>query len=124
MQGTSFSPTPLHSIGYAEDEIAGLTVEMLIPARYRTSHIQHRDNFFSRPEKRTMGNGRELVALSRDGRELPVDISLSPLQAQGHPYVLITMVDATRRRQTENALRTSEERLRLAKHAADLGIFD
>lgn len=34
------------------------------------------------------------------------------------------MVDATRRRQTENALRTSEERLRLAKHAADLGIFD
>ena len=118
------NPAAQQLLGYAEDEIAGLTVEMLIPARYRTSHIQHRDNFFCQPEKRTMGNGRELIALSRDGRELPVDISLSPLQAQGRPYVLITMVDATRRRQTENALRTSEERLQLSKLAAALGIFD
>lgn len=118
------NPAAQQLLGYAGDEIAGLTVETLIPVRYRTNHIQHRDFFSSQPEKRPMGNGRELVALSRDGRELPVDISLSPLHAQGHSYILVTVVDATRRRQTENALRTSEERLRLAKHAAGLGIFD
>jgi two-component system sensor kinase FixL len=118
------NPAAQQLLGYAENEIVGLAVEMLVPARYRTSHIQHRDDFASKPEKRPMGNGRELVALSRDGRELPVDISLSPLEAEGHPYILITIVDATLRRQTENALRTSEERLRLAKHAAGLGIFD
>ena len=118
------NPAAQQLLGYAEDEIAGLTVEMLIPVRYRTSHIQHRDFFSSQPEKRPMGDGRELIALSRDGRELPVDISLSPLHAQEQSYTLVTIVDATRRRQTENALRTSEERLRLAKHAAGLGIFD
>lgn len=118
------NPAAQQLLGYAEDEIVNLSVESLIPARYRINHTQFRNSFFTKPEKRTMGNGRELVALSRDGRELPVDISLSPLQVQGRPYVLISIVDATRRRQTENALRTSEERLRLAKQSAGLAIFD
>lgn len=118
------NPAARQLLGYAEDEIAGLTIEQLIPARYRTSHIHHRNIFFSQRQKRPMGDGRELVALNRDGRELSVDISLSPLVAQGHYYVLITIVDAAPRHETENALQTSEERLHLAKQAAGLGIFD
>ncbi len=118
------NPAAQQLLGYAEDEIVGLTVEKLIPARYRTNHIQQRDTFLSQRKKRPMGGGKELVARLRDGRELLADISLSPLEVQGQSYILVIIVDAAHRRQTENALRISEERLRLAKQAAGLGIYD
>ena len=71
-----------------------------------------------------MSVGNELVALNRDGKEMLLDISLSPIKTQKQLYVLITLNTANRRIVAEEALRASEERLRLAKQAARLGIFD
>lgn len=118
------NPAAQELFGYPEEEFSGLTVEILMPARYRADHCRHRDVFSSRLEARPMGNGRNLVALDRDGRELPVDISLSSLATHGRSYTLITLCSAAWRRQTEEALQASEERLRLAQRAAGLGIFD
>lgn len=118
------NPAAQQLLGYGAGQMTGLMVEELMPVRYRTNHYRQRADFSRHPEKRAMGKGRELVALHRDGRELPVDISLSPLQAQGQSCILITLYDASRRRQTEDALRKSEERLQLAKRAAGFGIYD
>jgi two-component system CheB/CheR fusion protein len=38
--------------------------------------------------------------------------------------VVVTFVDVTQRREAEEALRTSEERLKLARQASDLGMYD
>ncbi len=110
--------------GYSEDEICELTVEMLMPARYREQHRHCRAFFLNNPEKRTMGDGKALAALHRDGTEIMLDISLSPIKTQGRLYVLITFIITDQRLKVEEALRVSEERLRLAKQAAGLGIFD
>lgn len=118
------NPAAREVFGYTEEELAGQPVEVLIPQRFRMGHQRYRADFSSRPEKRPMGNRKALVALSRDGRELQMDIGLSPLQALGRSYVLITFFDASRQRQAIKALQESEERLRLAKRAAGLGIFD
>lgn len=114
----------LQLLEYTEEEICGLEVEALMPFRFREHHRQHRDAFYNKPEKRSMGNGRDLFALSRSGKELAVDISLSPVEAQQQLFSLITFYEADKRRQAEQALRASEERLRLAKQAAGLGVFD
>ncbi|MDV6346856.1 PAS domain-containing protein [Nitrosomonas sp. Is35] len=53
-----------------------------------------------------------------------LDVSLSPVELQQQLYVLITLTVPRQRQKTENALRESEERLRLAKQAAGFGIFD
>lgn len=111
-------------LGYSQEEICGLEVEALMPQSYRKSHRQYRNAFYTKPEKRPMDNGRELVALRRDGKELAVDIGLSPINVKEHLYTLITFHIADKRRQVEEALRVSEERLRLAKQAAGLGVFD
>ena len=110
--------------GYTEDELCGLTVEMLMPPRYRKQHRHYRELFLSKPEKRSMGGGKELAALNRDGKEMMLDISLSPIKVQERLYVLATFNVADQRLQAEEALRASEERLRLAKQAANLGIYD
>lgn len=109
---------------YTEDAICGLEVEALLPFRFREAHRQYRQAFYSKPEKRSMGHGRDLFALSRSGKELAVDIGLSPIQTKQQLFTLITFYPADKRRQVEQALRASEERLRLAKQAAGFGIFD
>ncbi len=111
-------------LGYTEEGIRGLEVEALMPHSYRDHHRHHRNAFYAKPEKRSMGDGRELVALRHDGKELAVDIGLSPINAGERLYILVTLHVADKRRQVEEALRVSEERLRLAKQAAGLGVFD
>jgi two-component system, LuxR family, sensor kinase FixL len=109
---------------YSEAAILGLTVEALMPERLRHHHHQYRDHFFQNPEKRSMGNGRDLFALSSSGKELAVDIGLSPIKTQHQLYILITFYAADKQREAEKALRINEERLRLAKEVAGLGVFD
>ena len=110
--------------GYSEDELCEITVEMLMPARYREQHQHYRALFLNNPDKRAMGNGKALAALHRDGTEMILDISLSPIKTQRQLYILIAFIVTDQRLKTEEALRASEERLRLAKQAASLGIFD
>jgi two-component system, LuxR family, sensor kinase FixL len=114
----------LQLLEYTETTIRGLTVEDIMPARFRSQHHHYRDSFYKNPSKRSMGNGRDLFALSRNGNELAVDIGLSPIQTPKQIFTLITFYEVENRHQAEQALRISEERLRLAKQAANLGVFD
>jgi PAS domain S-box-containing protein len=118
------NPSALQLLEYTETTIRGITVEELMPARFRGQHHHYRDTFYKKPSKRSMGNGIDLFALSSSGKELAVDISLSPIEAQGQIYNLITFYSADKRREMEQALRISEERRQLSNHAANLGIFE
>lgn len=118
------NPSAQALLGYSQEEMQHMSVEQLIPERFRQQHAHFRQHYLAKPEKRTMGQGADLLALASDGRELPVDIGLSPVMLEGEQYVLITFIDALKRRQAQAALRESEERLRLAKRAAGLGVFD
>lgn len=118
------NPSALDLLGYKQDALSGMEVEALLPIRYREGHRHYRNAFSARPAKRSMAKGSDLVVLCSDGREVAVDIGLSPLDVEDQHYILITFIDATRRHQAQAALQASEERLRLAKRAAGLGIFD
>jgi diguanylate cyclase (GGDEF)-like protein/PAS domain S-box-containing protein len=91
--------------GYRRDELAGRKVEMLMPQRYRERHAGHRDGFFTSPATRPMGAGLELYARCRDGRELPVEISLSPLVTDRGTLVSAAIRDVTERLAGEEARR-------------------
>ncbi|AEJ02283.1 PAS/PAC sensor signal transduction histidine kinase [Nitrosomonas sp. Is79A3] len=115
------NPAAQKLFGYSANELIGLGIEMLIVPRYR-EHYQ--ELFANKPIQHSMSVGNELIALNRDGKEMLLDVSLSPIKTQQQLYVLITFNAANRRLDAEEALRGSEERLRLAKQAAGLGIFD
>lgn len=118
------NPAAADLLGYPHDTLLGLPVERLMPERLRARHTLLQQEYLAQPRKRPMCIGKNLVALDCRGNELPVDISLSPLRIGERLLVLITLYNASRRRQTEEDLRTGEERLLLAKRAAGLGIFD
>lgn len=121
---TLANPAALKLFSYTIEDICKLNVEALMPARHREYHQHYRNAFTRRPEKRSMSNGRALVALRSDGLELTVDISLTPLKTNEQLYILATFYPSDRRRNAEEAYKTSEERLKLATKAADLAVFD
>jgi PAS domain S-box-containing protein len=68
--------------GYGREELIGRHAEMLIPDRHRDSHPGNPTAFFTEPMVRQMDAGLELTGRRKDGVELPIQISLSPFQAE------------------------------------------
>jgi PAS domain S-box-containing protein len=66
--------------GYGREELIGQPVEILIPERFHSKHVDHRASYSADPQRRPMGIGLDLWARRRDGSEFPVEISLSPLE--------------------------------------------
>jgi two-component system, LuxR family, sensor kinase FixL len=78
-------------LGYSETELNALHVEAIMPQRYRERHARHRSQFFQDQKNRPMDRGFELIALNRDGLELPVNISLCSCKGGGQSYVLVSL---------------------------------
>jgi PAS domain S-box-containing protein len=109
--------------GYTPEELVGQNVELLLPERFRSRHVQHRAAYADDPQPRGMGGDLALFARRKDGTEIPVEISLSPF-AREHRVVVAAIRDVSDRRRTQEALRVSEERLRLLVESVhDYAIF-
>ena len=110
--------------GYQRSAILGNKIEMLVPARYRNIHPEHRSGFFKGPRIRPMEAERNLYGLRSDGQEFPVEISLSPVETEQGIVVASAIRDITERRRTEVELKESEERFRLLiETVRDYAIF-
>lgn len=66
--------------GYEPAELEGEAVERLVPAGLEGRYRAHREAYMENPERRPMGIGLDLEGQNRDGRSIPVEISLSPVE--------------------------------------------
>lgn len=104
--------------GYAEDELIGQPVEILVPQRHRQMHARQVKGFFQAPTIRPMGASQELFGCRKDGSELPLDISINPIETEHGTMALASIVDITER--TERARKISEHAAHLEKLTDDL----
>ncbi len=98
--------------GYRDDELVGEPVELLVPHRFQRAHLHSRDDYFDQPHVRPMDSGLQLYGLHKNGREFPVEISLSPLRTEIGLLVSSTIRDISKRIQTETDLRKALEKER------------
>jgi PAS domain S-box-containing protein len=102
---TRVNPSAEKLFGYEKDELIGQKIEILIPRRLAEKHVHQRTNYNANPQARTMGSGRELFGLKKDGSEFPLEISLSPYSTAGENFVIAFIVDITLRKQAEEKLK-------------------
>jgi PAS domain S-box-containing protein len=109
--------------GYERDEVLGRALaDTIIPERYREAHSHGLRRFLETGDGPILNKRLELSALRSDGREIPVEITISALSEQEgwsfHAFIadISARRDAERERgllleQLERAVRGSEQRL-------------
>ena len=110
--------------GYERQELLGELVEILLPQELREGHVGMREGFMKNPSSRAMGGDRELAARHKKGHTFPVEVALNPIDTGYSMKVLGSLIDVTERRQAEEELRASAERLSLATHVSKIGVWD
>ncbi len=81
--------------GHDRIDFSSLTVEDLIPQRFRENHRLYRSHYSRKPDSRPMGMNLALFALHRDGSEFPVEISLSPFPMGDQSLVCANVRDVS-----------------------------
>lgn len=114
---TKINPNGAKLFGYKTVELIGQKLEILLPNRLKTDHVQHRSGFMGNPHARSMGKELDLSGLRKDGTEFPLEISLSPFVSSQGRFVVAFIIDISERKAME--LKEKNYRKSLEKEVAD-----
>lgn len=112
------------TFGWQRDEVLGRELtSVLIPAQHGAAHTRGMAHFRSSGEGAMLGRRIEVSALRRDGREIPVEMSIAGLRIEGGWGAIAFLHDITERKAADERLRASEAQLRTVMESSPLGIF-
>lgn len=124
LQGTvtSWNSAAERMYGYSAEEMVGRPLTVLLPEDRQNEVF----DVIDRLRRGETVEHFETVRRARDGRELQVDLTASPIRDSTGNLIGVSAItrDISARLERERSLRESEARLQLAKRAADLGIHD
>jgi PAS domain S-box-containing protein len=104
------NPSSEKLFGYGEGELIGKIIEDLVPKKYKSSHINNRENYNQNPHARSMGKNMDLFGRRKDDSEFPVEISLSFYKQDEETFVIAFVIDITERKRHEaNVIKLNQE---------------
>lgn len=107
--------------GYAREELVGQSIDILVPDSMRSAHAVQRSTYCSSPAVRRMSERDDLVGRHKDGRQIQLSIGLSPVDTEDGVQILSAVVDISRRKAAEEALK--REAAELAQRNKELDEF-
>jgi len=121
---TSWSAAAEAVFGWPASEAIGRSLaETIIPQQHREGHARGLARFLETGEGPILRQRIEITALHRDGREFPVELTVTPIRQGDHWLFGAFVRDLTEEKHAEQALRRSEASYRgLVEHAA-YGIY-
>ena len=113
---TSWNMSATRIFGYATQEMVGQPIARIVPFDLRDEEREGLAK--SRLGERI--DTFETIRLAKNGRRIPVSVTMSPLRAVAGDVVGVSMIarDISERKQIEEALRTANEAVQLARMEA------
>jgi diguanylate cyclase (GGDEF)-like protein/PAS domain S-box-containing protein len=100
-----FNPAAEHIFGYAQQEILGKNLSMLMPEPDRSAHDSYLKRYLHTGEARILGvRGREVTAIRKSGEVFPMEMSASEMQLGGSRYFIGVVRDITERKLAEQKI--------------------
>lgn len=97
----SANPAALRMFGYSADEMLGRNVRLLMPSSFGDHHDQYIRNYLDTGESKIIGRGREVVGLTKDGREFPMDLAIGVVEGVSGRLFTGIVRDITERKEVE-----------------------
>lgn len=107
----SFSSAAERLFGYAQAEVAGSNVSMLMPSPYRERHDGYLDRYLRTGERRIIGIGRVVFAMRKDGSTFPMELSVGEATGEGQRLFTGFIRDLTDRQRTQEKLEELQSEL-------------
>ncbi|HYM26259.1 MAG TPA: PAS domain S-box protein [Vicinamibacterales bacterium] len=108
----AFNPAAERLFGYAEADVIGTNVSMLMPSPYHEEHDGYLARYLQTGDKKIIGIGREVTGRRRDGSTFPLHLSVGQMTIGGEPKFTGILHDLSTRVELEQRLRSSETRYR------------
>ena len=98
--------------GYAQAEVIGKSLNLLLPQRFAQAHRSHIEKFAKTSEiSRSMAQRSAVFGRRKDGSEFPAEASISKLDLGKETLFTVILRDITEQKRLENRLRQSEQNL-------------
>jgi len=119
---TSWNAAAQRIFGYSEGEAVGEPISILIPVELRDQE----DRIVARLRAGERIEHYETIRISKTLQKVNVSLCISPITDSTGRILGFSIIarDIAQRKRAEEALRASEERVRLAQQAARIGIFE
>ena len=114
----SFNGGAANIFGYAEGELVGKSINVLVPPRFAARHDEQVRAFRDGTEPaRIMGTRGILIGYSKDGREIPVEVSIAKAEVEGETTLVAIVRDVSERHRIEAELRAARAQAEAATRA-------
>lgn len=115
---TDWNPQAEATFGWSAEEAIGRPMhELIVPPKFREMHVRGIKHFLATGEGPVLNKRIELPALHRDGRELPIEITISPIPL-GDTFMFSAFLrDVSDRKRAEEKINAAKEEAELANRA-------
>ena len=107
----SFNPAAEKIFGYSAEELLGKPLTLLLPGRYRDAHQKGLERVRSTGKSDMVGKTLELHGLRNDGREFPLELTVSTWKAGKETFFTGMVRDVTERKRVEEEIQRDRIRL-------------
>jgi PAS domain S-box-containing protein len=108
--------------GWSREEACDASLAgLIIPERYRAKHLAGLERYKRTGEGRVLGKRLELEAVTRDGREFPIELTISAVKTPTGEVFSAFIRDISERRLAEEHRLALEQRLRQSERLESVG---